>query len=375
MSKSYFIDSENVGGDWVVLVETAAPDDEIIVFYTAKSPYMSYKNLIALKQSAREVNFIECCEGTNALDFQLCTELGYRVCEHPERSYIIISNDTGYDAVVNYWRQRRVFIKRIKSGTLRDRVEKQVIEVRRGPAEEQPAGEPAAPAAVPLPEPAPAAMPAEPAAEPSVKAAEPEPAAPVEPPAEQPATELPKTKPKRPARARKKPTAKAEDKPSEPASVPAQKLPEPEPSTPENATAAPAAPTEADEQARELLYIVGKNALQSLNEALKQTFGEEKGNVYYNAFKSPTAYTEFMTEHAEMTLPDKLDMYCAIVFAANGGGLAMPDGFAAAALDAWRRKKNLNSFRSALQEKYGKEKSERYYSVIKAHMKVLDKIR
>ena len=67
MSKIYFIDSENVSNNWVSLLKTAAPDDELLVFYTSKSPNMNYKNLILLKQSSKEVTFIEYFEGHNAL--------------------------------------------------------------------------------------------------------------------------------------------------------------------------------------------------------------------------------------------------------------------------------------------------------------------
>ncbi len=100
MNKIYFIDSENVGDSWISLLNTIAKEDEILVFYTAKSPHMNYKNLVLLKQSPREVTFIECCEGNNALDFQLSTELGYRVSDLDDTEFIIVSNDTGFDAVV-----------------------------------------------------------------------------------------------------------------------------------------------------------------------------------------------------------------------------------------------------------------------------------
>ena len=65
--KIYHIDSENVSNNWFSLLKTAAPDDELLVFYTSKSPNMNYKNLILLKQSPKEVTFIECFEGHNAL--------------------------------------------------------------------------------------------------------------------------------------------------------------------------------------------------------------------------------------------------------------------------------------------------------------------
>ena len=71
MKTIYFIDSENVGDSWVSLVTASSPYDEILVFYTLKSPHMNYRSLRLLKESSREVTFIECCEGSNALDFQL----------------------------------------------------------------------------------------------------------------------------------------------------------------------------------------------------------------------------------------------------------------------------------------------------------------
>ena len=117
MSKKYFVDSENVGDSWIDLLDTALEEDEILVFYTEKSPNMKYNNLIKLKQAPRDVTFMECCAGNNALDFQLSTELGYQVHDIGDTEFIIVSNDTGYDAVVKYWRDRRIRIKRILGKT------------------------------------------------------------------------------------------------------------------------------------------------------------------------------------------------------------------------------------------------------------------
>lgn len=117
MSKKYFVDSENVGDSWIDLLDTASEEDEILVFYTEKSPNMKYNDLIKLKQAPREVTFMECCAGNDALDFQLSTELGYQVHDIGDTEFIIVSNDTGYDAVVTYWRDRRIKIKRILGKT------------------------------------------------------------------------------------------------------------------------------------------------------------------------------------------------------------------------------------------------------------------
>ncbi len=118
MSRYFFIDSENVGDFWVSLLPSVNPEDLFLVFYTLKSPYMNYKNLILLKESDKDITFIECTGGKNALDFQLCTDLGYRIHDDRDGEYIIVSSDTGYDAVIRYWAQRDITICRIpKPGT------------------------------------------------------------------------------------------------------------------------------------------------------------------------------------------------------------------------------------------------------------------
>ena len=111
--KHYLIDSENVGDFWIPLLDLPADMAKLIVFYTKNSPHMSYDSLIKLKESDRTVTFIKCYEGTNALDFQLCTELGFLIAGNPGDEFIIVTNDTGYDAAVKYWRRKEYSVKRI----------------------------------------------------------------------------------------------------------------------------------------------------------------------------------------------------------------------------------------------------------------------
>lgn len=58
--KYIFVDSENVGDSWIQLFDYLNDDDCILVFYTDKSPNMSYANVVALKQSPFEPEFILC---------------------------------------------------------------------------------------------------------------------------------------------------------------------------------------------------------------------------------------------------------------------------------------------------------------------------
>jgi hypothetical protein len=90
--------------------------DEILVFYTEKSPHMSYEKVIELTRlSDRPIQWIKCVEGSNALDFQLVTELGARVAMNPEYEFVIVSNDNGFDAAVKYWVHREQHVRRMKS--------------------------------------------------------------------------------------------------------------------------------------------------------------------------------------------------------------------------------------------------------------------
>lgn len=123
MKRIYFGDSENVGDIWVPLLVASQSDEEVIVFYTQKSPHMNYENVRLLKETEKEAEFIKCFEGSNALDFQLVTQLGYLLCENQENRYVIVSNDTGFDAAVRYWKQRNMPVQRLSGKELNRRLQ------------------------------------------------------------------------------------------------------------------------------------------------------------------------------------------------------------------------------------------------------------
>lgn len=291
MKRIYFIDSENVGDLWISLLHSITNEDELLVFYTSKSPHMNYKNVILLKQSDKNISFIECYEGNNALDFQLSTELGYRMHEMTEGEFVIVSNDTGFDAVIKYWSKLGKSIRRITGKACSNM------------------------ASLSTPE------------------------------------------------------SGIESRPD------SDKLLLPMNPCPLLPKESDSSINGIDDQAKEILYIIGKNNLQQLHEALKQLYGDKKSKPIYNAFKSDTAYNNFLAKHAKLTLTEKQNAYCSIVFSMMDGSETMPDDFPQYLLDSWKKKRNLNSLRSLLQQKYGKEKSDKYYALFKVHVKILDKIK
>ena len=49
--RHFLVDSENVNDNWLMLFDMADENDEIIVFYTKKSPHMSYMSVIRLMEN------------------------------------------------------------------------------------------------------------------------------------------------------------------------------------------------------------------------------------------------------------------------------------------------------------------------------------
>ncbi|MCR4745922.1 MAG: hypothetical protein K5894_11940 [Lachnospiraceae bacterium] len=281
MGKIYFIDSENVGDSWISLLNTIADEDEILVFYTDNSPRVNYRNVIKLINSAKKAEFIECCEGNNALDFQLSTELGFRIHDMADSEFVIVSDDTGYDAVIKYWKKKNIPVKRIKKNECDPNKVSSELDLLDG---------------------------------------------------------------------------------SVLSSMTIS-------SNPKTASCAD------DTKAKEILYIIGKDNLQMLHESLKLIYGDKKGKSYYNAFKTDSAYTNFIAKHDTLSLANKQELYCSIVFDKYQPKMNMPEDFPEFTASAWKKKKNLNSLKASLQGKYGKDMSDKYYSIIKSHVKILDKIK
>lgn len=119
----YFIDTENVATRWVECLPTIKTGSKILMFYTTASPSLSMVHLSKIFKVTKDLEFIQCKAGHNALDFQLVTELGSRVARNSKNKYVIVSGDTGFNAVVDYWRQRDIDVSRmgapvpVKTGT------------------------------------------------------------------------------------------------------------------------------------------------------------------------------------------------------------------------------------------------------------------
>ena len=108
----YLIDTENVRTVWTLLLDRMTVNDKIYVFYTMNSGNVSYEDLNGVLSSGKSVELIQCHTGKNGLDFQLVSYLGYLIRNNENADYCIISDDSGYDAVIKFWEGRDVDVTR-----------------------------------------------------------------------------------------------------------------------------------------------------------------------------------------------------------------------------------------------------------------------
>ena len=125
--RHWLIDSENTADRWVcdMLFNKETKRDKVTVFYTKNTCNMKYETVKLLRETRKpKIEWIECFTGSNALDFQLVSQLGVYIGAHPKYEYIILSNDTGYDAVIKYWRKQGTRIVRLNTAAIRTQAEK-----------------------------------------------------------------------------------------------------------------------------------------------------------------------------------------------------------------------------------------------------------
>lgn len=112
----YCIDVENVQNYWGYLLTKTSPGDKVILFFTEICRPMPLDFLANIIHHGILLDAISCHPGDerhdNALDFQLCTELGALIHGNAADEYVIISEDKGFDAVVSYWSNKGIKISR-----------------------------------------------------------------------------------------------------------------------------------------------------------------------------------------------------------------------------------------------------------------------
>lgn len=113
----YLVDMENVALRWVFYLQTATAEDEFLLFYSKNTTCsLTFPVVQMLFDSEAKIRCVPCYVGENAMDFQLCSELGFCIAGNKTAKYAIVSGDTGYDPVVKHWQDMGVFVERMVPG-------------------------------------------------------------------------------------------------------------------------------------------------------------------------------------------------------------------------------------------------------------------
>ncbi len=109
MMDYYLVDYENVRRTGFHGIEELSEKDHVIVFYSEFADSISIDLHLKINESPAKFEFHRVMVGSkNALDFQLCSHLGYLAALtlrwKREASFYIVSNDSGYGVLIDYWK-------------------------------------------------------------------------------------------------------------------------------------------------------------------------------------------------------------------------------------------------------------------------------
>lgn len=114
VSDVYLIDSENVNASWKKLLD-GDPAKKFIVMYTDNTPKISYEDMAVILTHPGNITFEKVFPGeraSSALDFQLVSILGFLLHDEPNKTYTVVSRDSGYDPVIKYWSTKGYSVRR-----------------------------------------------------------------------------------------------------------------------------------------------------------------------------------------------------------------------------------------------------------------------
>ena len=106
-SMLFLVDYENVGKDGLRGCEYLDGQDHMIVFYSDNRKNAERRSLDHISTSGCRFEVCKLCKtGKNALDFYIASRLGELIGGGYEGRSVIVSNDSGFGAVRDYWAKR-----------------------------------------------------------------------------------------------------------------------------------------------------------------------------------------------------------------------------------------------------------------------------
>lgn len=103
----YLVDYENVKNLQDIM--GLKGDDKVVIFYTKNANTLTFEDHIALQSTDATIEYKKVLAGNNALDFQLSSYLGFLIGQN-YTEFCIISNDKGYEAIIDFWKNEKGII-------------------------------------------------------------------------------------------------------------------------------------------------------------------------------------------------------------------------------------------------------------------------
>lgn len=110
----FLVDYENVNVSGLDGVSKLTENDVVIIFYSENAETLTFGMHRRINESKAEIKFQKVAvKEKNALDFQLCTYLGYLIRDTmaEENNYFIVSNDKGYAILPDYCKKFKIDLK------------------------------------------------------------------------------------------------------------------------------------------------------------------------------------------------------------------------------------------------------------------------
>ena len=100
----YLIDYENVHYAGWEGIDKLTNKDEVILFYSENASTIPMELHIQVVNSGANLRYIHVAKtAKNYLDFQLSALSGYLVAQTNQTEFVVVSKDTGFNAVVDFW--------------------------------------------------------------------------------------------------------------------------------------------------------------------------------------------------------------------------------------------------------------------------------
>ena len=114
----FLVDFENVKGAGLQGVSRLGEEDAVTVFYSIHADTLTIDLHQQILESTASFHFQKVSVGSkDALDFQLCSYLGYLIRDTLGKkcNYYIVTNDHGYHVMTEFWKERGIDVVVIES--------------------------------------------------------------------------------------------------------------------------------------------------------------------------------------------------------------------------------------------------------------------